>query len=119
MKGGSPPPLQPSTFILHPCPLPLAMTISEAFQMALQHHQAGRLAEAETLYRQILAVQPNHADALHFLGVMAQQVGRHDAAVDWIRKAIALHPHNATAHSNLGEAYRKLGRLEEAVAACR
>ena len=52
------------------------MTIPQALQLAVQHHQAGRLAEAELLYRQILAAQPNHADALHLLGVMAQQVGR-------------------------------------------
>ena len=33
------------------------MTIQQAFELALQHHQAGRLADAEAIYRQILAVQ--------------------------------------------------------------
>jgi predicted O-linked N-acetylglucosamine transferase (SPINDLY family) len=40
------------------------MTIPQAFQLAFQHHQAGRLPDAEALYRQILAVQPKHSDAL-------------------------------------------------------
>jgi len=93
------------------------MTIPQAFQIALQHHQAGRLAEAETLYRQILAAQPKHADALHFLGVIAVQAGRHDLAEAWLRQAIALNPDNPGAHSNLGEAYRTTGRIDEALAA--
>jgi protein O-GlcNAc transferase len=96
-----------------------AVTIPQAFQMALAHHQAGRLVEAEALYRQILAVEPRHADALHFLGVIAHQVGRNDLAMEWIRQAIVLKPSNPAAHSNLGEACRAMGRLDEAIAAYR
>ena len=40
-------------------------------------HQVGRLAEAEACYRQVLAVQPNHADALNLLGLAAYQTGPH------------------------------------------
>ena len=93
------------------------MTIPEALEIAIQHHRAGRLGEAEALYRQILAAQPDHADALHLLGVVAHQVGRHEAAVEWIRRAITLHPENHVAHYNLGEACRAAGKPEEAVAA--
>ena len=96
-----------------------SMTILEALQIAVQRHQAGRLAEAEGLYRQILAMQPKHADALHFLGVIAHQVGRHDLAVDLIGQSIALGPNNPAAYCNLGEAYRTLGRLDDTVAANR
>jgi len=92
------------------------VTVPQAFQIAVQHHQAGRLAEAEALYRRILAAQPNHADALHFLGVIAHQIGRHDVAVEWLRKSIALNPDNPIAHSHLGEACRALGRIDEAIA---
>jgi len=95
------------------------MTIPQAFQLALQHHQTGRLADAEALYRQILAVQPNHADALHLLGVIAQQVGRHELAIESIRKAIVIDPNNFLAHSNLGETYRTMGQLDEAIASHR
>ncbi|MDR3402695.1 MAG: tetratricopeptide repeat protein [Chthoniobacter sp.] len=96
-----------------------AVTVQQAFDLALQHHQAGRLAEAEALYRQILAVQPNHAEAVHHLGVLAHQVGRHDLAVEWIRRALTLNPGNPAAQGNLGEALRGLGRFDEAVAAYR
>ena len=96
-----------------------APTIEQALQTALAHHQAGRLAEAEAIYRQILAVQPQHADALHLLGVIAQHVGRNDVAVDLISQAIALRPGYPEAHCNLGNALRENGKLNEAVAAFR
>ena len=92
------------------------VTVPQALALALQHYQAGRWADAETLYRQILAAQPGHADALHHLGLVAQQTGRHESAVEWIRQAIALDPHHPAPHANLGEIYRTVGRLEEAIA---
>jgi tetratricopeptide (TPR) repeat protein len=95
------------------------LTIQQAFDLALRHHQAGRLQETEQLYRQVLARQPNHAEALNLLGVLAGQVGRNDDAVDLIRRAIALRPNYAEAHSNLGNILRDKGQLDEAIAACR
>ncbi len=95
------------------------LTIQQGFDLALQHHQAGRLQDAEQLYRQILARQPGHADALHLLGVIAYQVGRKDAAVDLIRQAILIKPNYAEAYSNLGSALRDRGQLDEAIAAFR
>ena len=95
------------------------VSIQQAFQIALQHHQAGRLAEAEAIYRQILTAAPQHADALHMLGVIAGQTGRSELAVDLIRQAIAFAPGVADFHSNLGEAYRASGKLDEAIAAYR
>ena len=95
------------------------VTVPEAFALALQHHQAGRLAGAEALCRQILAADPRHADAQHLLGVIAHQVGRNEVALEMILKAIALQPTAPAFHSNLGEAYRKLGRLDDAIAAYR
>ena len=95
------------------------MTIQQAFDAALQRHQAGRLAEADAIYRQILVAQPDHANALHLLGVIAHQSGHHELAVEWIRQAISLDPNNPDAHSNLGQVYRAIGRLDEAIAAYR
>ena len=55
-------------------------TISEALSMAVQHHQAGRLQAAEQIYRQVLQVQPDQADAWHLLGLPAHPVGQNEAA---------------------------------------
>ena len=95
------------------------LTIQQAFGVAIGHHQAGRLREAERIYRQILAQEPGQADALHLLGVIAHQSGRNEVAVELIGQAIARHPGFAEAQSNLGVALSGLGRFEEAVAAYR
>jgi tetratricopeptide (TPR) repeat protein len=89
-------------------------TIEQAIQIALQHHQAGRLAEAEAIYRQVLAVNPNHPDALHLLGTLRISTGQADGA-SLLRQAIALKPNFPQALSNLGEALRKQGQLDEAI----
>ena len=93
------------------------MTIHEAFQAALLHHQSGRLPDAEALYRQILAADPNHPDALHLLGVIAHQLGHHHDAIHLIQHAISLNPNSPDFHSNLGEACRASGLLDNAIAA--
>jgi Tfp pilus assembly protein PilF len=81
---------------------------------ALQHHQAGRLSEAEQIYRRILAIDDQHADSLHLLGVIAYQSGRNEVAVEMIRKAIATNQKAASYHSNLGNALQAQGKLDEA-----
>jgi predicted O-linked N-acetylglucosamine transferase (SPINDLY family) len=96
-----------------------AVTVAQALDLALQHHEAGRLREAESIYHQILAVQPGQSDAAHLLGVIAHQTGRNDQALEYIRHAIRANPANAAAHSNLGEVCRTLGRLDEAIASYR
>jgi len=90
--------------------------IAEQFAAAFSHHQAGRLAEAETLYRQICAVDPSHVDSLHFLGVLAGQAGRNDIAIELISKALALKPNHADARYNLGNLYARENRLDQAAA---
>ena len=57
----------------------------DALRRGLAHHRAGRLAEAEAVYRAILASDPNHADALQLLGTIAHQVGQHGAAIELLQ----------------------------------
>ena len=94
-------------------------TIPEALAIAQQHHQAGRLEAAEQIYRRILNAVPDHADALHLLGVVALQLGQHAAAAEHISRAIAVLPSVAEFHYNLGNALKNLGRLDEAAASYR
>lgn len=89
------------------------------FARAARHHAAGRVADAERLYRDILAVAPRHADSLHRLGVILHQQGRHAAAAELLRKAVAENADAAPYHAHLGLVLAALGRLDDAIACCR
>jgi len=93
--------------------------VQDAFDNAVRRHQAGRVQDAERLYRQVLEIDPRHADSLHLLGVIAAQTGRHDAAVDLIKKAIKVNGNVAPYHFNLGLALMKQERVSEAAACFR
>jgi predicted O-linked N-acetylglucosamine transferase (SPINDLY family) len=92
---------------------------NDALNLALEHHRAGRLREAESLYREILVQQPNQADALHLLGVLTHQAGRQEEALGLIRRAAELNPSTANFHLSLGNVLAALGRAEEAIRAYR
>ena len=66
--------------------------IDAFFRQGEQLHAAGRMAEAEQVYRQVIAADPRHADALHALGALALQAGRPEAADPLLSQAIALRP---------------------------
>jgi predicted O-linked N-acetylglucosamine transferase (SPINDLY family) len=61
---------------------------------AISHHRAGQLAQAESLYQQVLKANPKHADALHMLGVVYYQTSRAEQAVTAISQALAINPKN-------------------------
>jgi protein O-GlcNAc transferase len=88
---------------------------SQEFQRALNHHQSGRLADAESLYRQIIAQAPQFADAWHMFGLLCHQLGRGDEAVASIRQAIAIDPAQPAFHANLGSILAQQGRKHEAI----
>jgi protein O-GlcNAc transferase len=98
---------------------PQATLLADIFALGLNHHKAGRLAEAENCYRQVLALRPDHADALHLLGVIARRLGRHDVAISLINQAIQRNATNPIYFSDLGRALDEQGKLDEAVAAYR
>jgi len=85
------------------------------FQQALALHRGRRLDAAERLYREILAEDPRHFDALHLLGLVQYETGRLGAAVESIRAAIAVRPGFAPAFVNLGLALQKIGSFDEAL----
>lgn len=90
-------------------------TIAEMFALGLARHQAGDLGHAGDCYRCVLARDPGHAQACHFLGVIDHQTGDHARAIEWMRRSIALNPGNVLFHSNLAAVYRALGQLAQAV----
>jgi tetratricopeptide (TPR) repeat protein len=89
------------------------------FTAAVEHHRAGRPHLSEPLCRQVLAGDPNHADALHLLGILAHQRGQHEQAAELVRRAVAQSPGAAVYRSTLGEALRCSGRVDAAIASQR
>jgi tetratricopeptide (TPR) repeat protein len=83
---------------------------------ALDHHRAGRLDEAARHYESVIAAAPDHAAALHNLGVLRAQSGDPAAALDLFERALDIDPDYAHAYLNLAGAQRALGRLAEAAA---
>ncbi|HEY0183625.1 MAG TPA: tetratricopeptide repeat protein, partial [Rhodopila sp.] len=92
--------------------------IEAAFRQGQQLHMAGRLAEAEQIYRQILAVMPRHADALHALGALALQAGQPAIADTLLGQAIGLKP-AAEFQLTRAHALLALNRPREAAQAAR
>lgn len=96
--------------------MPMSSAILSArFQEALTLHQQGRLALAQTLYEQVLEVQPRHFDALHLLGVIAAQLADPEKAAILISRALECDPNNAGAYFNRGTAFQALGQLDTAL----
>lgn len=89
---------------------------ADLLRTAIEHHRAGRLAQAEAGYRQVLAREPNCVEALHYLGQIAFRCGHPAAAAELFQRAANLAPGDATIRGNLAESQRQLHRLDEAVA---
>jgi protein O-GlcNAc transferase len=92
------------------------MTIDEALELAFDHHKAGRLAEAEAIYRRILDADPDQPAANYCLGILAGQTGHVEAGLPYLKAAIRARDDAPAYHAGLGHALTALGRIEEALA---
>jgi SAM-dependent methyltransferase len=90
--------------------------ISSLFASAAECYRSGAVAQANALGKTILARDPNHAQTLNLLGIIAQQAGRNRVAVKLISQAIAQDPNDAPFHYNIGLAFQALGSGDEALA---
>jgi predicted TPR repeat methyltransferase len=93
------------------------LTLEEAIAVAILLQKNEQLAEAGEVYRRILAIAPNHPEALHYAGVLAHQQGRSDEAIALIGKSLGLVPDRADCYSNLGIVFQEQGKLDEAIVA--
>ncbi|MCP4492817.1 MAG: tetratricopeptide repeat protein [Gammaproteobacteria bacterium] len=91
------------------------MSIPEAMQTALNYYQQGNLTESEALLKRILEAVPQHAHALHLLGVLTHQAGNTETAVNMIGQAILINPREGLFFSNIGEMCRILKNTEDAI----
>ena len=94
-------------------PLPPTPRVARLLDKAVQHHRAGRLAEAERSYNEILAVDPEQPDALHLLGILVGMAGAHERATTLIERSLR-HKRTAQAYVHLGVAQVGAGRVTEA-----
>jgi tetratricopeptide (TPR) repeat protein len=90
--------------------------IQRVYKLAVQHQEAGHIATAEQMLRQVIAGDPRHAEALHRLGVLNYDLGRLDLALQLLQQAAALNPNDVRFLGNLGRALGCLRRHEEEIA---
>jgi tetratricopeptide (TPR) repeat protein len=100
-------------------PLVTRDNLAAAMQAAVRHHREGGLREAEALYRQVLALAPEHVPALSGLGMIEHAGGRHEAARELVLRAMALGAAEAGYFMNLGAICVAAGRDAEAETAFR
>src|SRR3954468_18523686 len=86
----------------------------EKLQLAIEAHRAGKLADAERLYKEVLAADANIPDAWRLLGLIASQVGKYEVAVQLIARSAHLHPNSPQVWTDLGAALLGMGKLEDA-----
>ena len=97
----------------------ITLTVEEAQHIAGQLQLKGVLPQAERLYRQIIASEPDNQITLYFLSGLCCRQNQTDEALSLIERVIALDPGNADAHSNRGIILERLGRSGEAQASYR
>ena len=90
--------------------------IEDILQRGLEFHRKNQFLEAESCYKQALGIDPNNADAIHLLGLLADAIGDKELAVDLVRYAISIQSDNPVFHGNLGNILRAQGRHDEAIA---
>jgi tetratricopeptide (TPR) repeat protein len=90
------------------------VSLETIFDQALENHREGRTAEAELGYRQVLDAEPDHADSLHLLGMIAYEAGDCETAIERIRRAIELNPRASSYYLNLGNVLQHLGLARDA-----
>ena len=92
------------------------MNTQSAIDQAVSLHRSGNLAEAERLYREVLAADPQAFVPRHLLGVVYAQQGRGEEALREIAAALVLRPGDADALLNQANILKTLGRADDAVA---
>ena len=92
--------------------------ILATIQRAMATHQSGNLAEAERLYRLVLAVNSQHFEALHFLGVLQAQRGNREEASRLMSRSLEVDSSRPEPFANHARVLNELRRYEEALLQC-
>jgi predicted O-linked N-acetylglucosamine transferase (SPINDLY family) len=93
------------------------MDLRRLFEQGLAAHQAGRFAEAEGIYRQVLRAEAGYFPALHMLGYLKAQQGKYDEAITLLNKAVRANPADLAVLSHHAGALMAAQRFDDALAA--
>jgi Tfp pilus assembly protein PilF len=102
-----------------PAPGFVPLPVPEVLRIANEYERGGRLADAQLLLDRILAVAPNHGDALHLAGIIASRQGEPEKSLELMERSLRHGSNTPLYLRNICEVYRTLGRLDEAVEAAR
>lgn len=91
------------------------LTIDQAMLVALRNFQAGRVQQAEDLYRQIIGYVPDHPQAWNNLGIILREQGRLDEAIEAFTRSLSIQPNAPNSLANLGNALGELGQFDQAI----
>jgi predicted TPR repeat methyltransferase len=89
--------------------------VARLLKEAIENHRQGELTDAETGYLKVLELEPEHADALHLLGLVAYTLGNAKLGMERIHQSLAINPKQPIALTNLGNMLAETERLEEAI----
>ena len=103
----------PKAAYKHPMTAP--PTTATLLQQGLFHHRRGELAQAMDRYTDVLRTDPQNADALYYVAVVACQEGQYSQGVELAKRAIANGPPQARVHNLLGQAHDRLEQPLEAI----
>ncbi len=92
-----------------------SVSLDDAFQQAIILHQAGRLQQAEHIYRAILQVVPKQPDVLHNMGLLAGQMGQHEAGLPYLKTALELNPSHSQYPLTYADALLTTGLAQKAL----
>ena len=90
------------------------LTIKETFELAYLNQQQNNHKIAESLYNEILKIDPNHLTSHSNLGALFLSLGEFQKAKECYEKAIEINPNYVNAHNNLGNIFKELEKYQKA-----
>src|SRR5674476_149017 len=91
-------------------------TSAELLTLGLFHHRQGEIALAMERYSDVLRIDPQNADALYYVAVLACHEGQFQQGIDLARRSLSFRPGQARAHNVIGQAFHRLGQIKDALA---
>jgi Tfp pilus assembly protein PilF len=83
--------------------------VALAIELAIREQRNGKQNTAAEIYRRVLAVAPEHPDALHFSGLLAFQQGKKDEGLALVARSLDAAPEHPDFWNNYGNLLKSQG----------